>query len=115
MLYNDVWKSGEPMAQDVIASLGYLALGSRFKRLGERLQADVQAILDELGASVPSSQHPLLVALDMLGPLSIGELAESLGIAQPGVTRTVAHLDRLGLVEVGPSPEDQRRRIVSLS
>ncbi|RUW27870.1 MarR family transcriptional regulator [Mesorhizobium sp. M4B.F.Ca.ET.215.01.1.1] len=100
---------------DIIRSLGFLCLGSRFKRIGEQLQADTQRVLDELEVRVQSSQYPLLAALDRLGPLPVGELAQSLGIAQPGVTRSVALLAELGLVEVSPSNDDQRRRIVSLS
>ncbi|MDX8432312.1 MarR family transcriptional regulator [Mesorhizobium abyssinicae] len=100
---------------DIIRSLGFLCLGSRFKRIGEQLQADTQHVLDELEVRVQSSQYPLLAALDKLGPLPVGELAQSLGIAQPGVTRSVALLAELGLVEVSPSNDDQRRRIVSLS
>lgn len=101
--------------EDVIRSLGYLCLGSRLKRLGEQLQADTQRVLDRLDVRVQSSQYPLLAALDRLGPLPVGELAQSLGVAQPGVTRSVSLLAELDLVEVAQSSADQRRRIVSLS
>ncbi|CAN7244238.1 MarR family transcriptional regulator [Mesorhizobium amorphae] len=101
--------------EDVIRSLGFLCLGSRLKRIGEQLQADTQRVLDRLDVQVQSSQYPLLAALDRLGPLPVGELAQSLGIAQPGVTRSVSLLAELGLVEVGQSNNDLRRRIVSLT
>ncbi|MBZ9817801.1 MarR family winged helix-turn-helix transcriptional regulator [Mesorhizobium sp. CA7] len=101
--------------EDVLRSLGFLCLGSRMKRIGEQLQADTQRVLDRLDTRIQSSQYPLLAALDRLGPVPVGELARSLGIAQPGVTRSVALLAELGLVEVNPSQDDQRRRIVSLS
>ena len=101
--------------EDVIRSLGFLCLGSRLKRIGEQLQADTQRLLDCLDVPVQSSQYPLLAALDRLGSLPVGELAQCLGIAQPGITRSVALLAELGLLEVSPSDEDQRRRIVSLS
>jgi DNA-binding MarR family transcriptional regulator len=101
--------------EDVIRSLGFLCLGSRLKRLGEQMQADTQRVLDRLDVRIQASQYPLLAALDRLGPLPVGELAQSLGIAQPGVTRSVSLLTELGLVEVSPSNDDQRRRIVSLS
>ncbi|RWD28427.1 MarR family transcriptional regulator [Mesorhizobium sp.] len=101
--------------EDVIRSLGFLCLGSRFRRIGEQLQADTQRVLDRLDVPVQSSQYPLLAALDRLGPLPVGELAQALGIAQPGVTRSVAILAELGLVEVSPSNNDQRRRIVALT
>ncbi|MBM2710287.1 MarR family transcriptional regulator [Mesorhizobium caraganae] len=101
--------------EDIIRSLGYLTLGSRLKRIGEQLQADTQRMLDGLEVPVQSSQYPLLAALDRLGPLPVGELAQSLGITQPGVTRSVALLTELGLVEVVQSDGDQRRRMVSLT
>ncbi|AZO20762.1 MarR family transcriptional regulator [Mesorhizobium sp. M1E.F.Ca.ET.045.02.1.1] len=101
--------------EDILRSLGFLCLGSRLKRVGEQLQADTQRVLDRLDVRIQSSQYPLLAALDRLGPLPVGELAQSLGIAQPGVTRSVSLLTELGLVEVAQSNDDQRRRIVSLS
>ncbi|ESY00596.1 MULTISPECIES: MarR family transcriptional regulator [unclassified Mesorhizobium] len=101
--------------EDIIRSLGYLTLGSRLKRIGEQLQADTQRMLDGLEVPVQSSQYPLLAALDRLGPLPVGELAQSLGITQPGVTRSVALLAELGLVEAAPSNDDQRRRMISLT
>ena len=101
--------------EDVVRSLGFLCLGSRLKRLGEQLQADTQRLLDGLDVRIQSSQYPLLAAIDRLGPLPVGELAQSLGIAQPGVTRSVSLLAELGLVEVSASDDDLRRRIVSLT
>ena len=41
---------------------------------------------------------PTLHALAAEGDMTIGELAESLGVAQPGVTRNAAQLESLGLV-----------------
>lgn len=101
--------------EDVLRSLGHLCLGSRLKRLGEQLQADTQRLLDGLETRVLSSQYPLLAALDRLGPLPVGELAQSLGVTQPGVSRSVGLLGDLGLVEVTQSEGDQRRRLVSLT
>ncbi|MER8832737.1 MarR family transcriptional regulator [Mesorhizobium sp. M0909] len=101
--------------EDVVRSLGFLCLGSRMKRIGEQLQAEAQRLLDRLDVPVQASQYPLLAALDRLGPLPVGELAQSLGIAQPGITRSVSLLAELGLLEVSQSTDDQRRRIVALT
>jgi DNA-binding MarR family transcriptional regulator len=103
------------MVEDIVRSFGYLTLGTRMKRIGERLQADAQKITDGAGAEVQSSQYPFLAAIDHLGPLGIGDLAESVGITQPGATRAVNQLVRLGLLETRTSSGDQRRRIVSLT
>lgn len=96
-------------------SLGLLCLGSRFRRIGERLQADTQQIMEELGVSIQSAQYPFLAAIDRAGPLTIGELAQAVGITQPGATRTISQLLELGYVDMQASPEDQRRRLVSLT
>jgi DNA-binding MarR family transcriptional regulator len=103
------------MVEDIVRSFGYLTLGSRLKRIGEKLQADTQKIIDAHGEPIQASQYPFLAAIDRLGPLTIGELAEAVGITQPGVTRAVAQLVQVGLLESEPAPNDQRRRIVSLT
>ncbi|KAA0700525.1 MarR family transcriptional regulator [Neorhizobium sp. P12A] len=103
------------MAEDVVRNFGFLCLGSRFRRIGERLQADTQAIIEEFGVTIQAGQYPFLGAIDRAGPLTIGELAESVGITQPGATRTLGQLTDAGLVEVRASEEDQRRKLVSLT
>ncbi len=103
------------MVEDVVRTLGYLMLGTRMKRIGERLQASTQKVIDGFAVPVQAGQWPFLAALDTLGAVSVGELAEAIGITQPGATRTVAQLVRQDLVKVEQAADDQRRRIVSLS
>jgi len=103
------------MAADVVRSLGYLALGTRLKRIGERLQSQAQDVLAEEGVAYSVSLFPLMAALDRLGPLSVGELAEALGTSQPGVTRMIAKLKSDGLVACGPAAGDARMRPIMLS
>ncbi|MBN9233300.1 MULTISPECIES: MarR family winged helix-turn-helix transcriptional regulator [Phyllobacteriaceae] len=103
------------MVEDVVRDLGYLTLGSRFRRIGEQLQSEVQRILDRAGAAIPSSQFPALAAIDRLGPLTIGDLAEALGMTQPGATRIATQLAEAGLIDIRQGKDDQRRKIASLS
>jgi DNA-binding MarR family transcriptional regulator len=102
-------------SDDALQALGLTALGSRFKRLGERLQAEAQPILAQVGPGVASGQHPMLHTIDRFGPLTIGDLAALLGVTQPGVTRALGQLGAAGLVEVVTSPDDGRRKLVSLT
>lgn len=101
--------------EDVVRALGYLCLGSRFKRLGEQLQAGTQAILAQLGGALAAGQHPMLAALDRMGPLTVGEMALAMGLSQPGVTRSLVQLADLGVIEMRASPEDGRIRIATLT
>ena len=103
------------MVEDVVRTFGFLTLGSRMKRIGERLQADTQRIIGDIGVAVQASQFPFLASVDRLGPLTIGELADAVGITQPGTTRVVSRLVALGLLNVCQSPADQRRKIITLT
>jgi len=79
--------------EDVVRSLGLLTLGTRLKRIGERLQAQTQAVIEAEGvADIPASHLPVLAALQRLGPLTVGDIALALGVRQPGVTRQLGEL-----------------------
>lgn len=103
------------MVEDIVRTFGFLTLGTRLKRIGERLQADTQRIMDDMDVPIQASQYPFLAALDRLGPLTVGELAEAVGITQPGATRVVSQLIALGFVKARQAPEDQRRKMIALT
>ena len=103
------------MTEDVVKELGYLTLGTRLKRLGERLQAQTQVLLRNAGISLPTSHFPVLAALERLGPLSVGELTEAMGVSQPGVTRLVDKLETEGLVQSKQRAADRRVRTIALT
>jgi len=95
--------------------LGYLTLGSRLKRIGERLQAQAQVLIEEADVSLSASHFPVLAALDRLGPLSVGDLAQAVGVSQPGVTRALDKLESEGLVKSQRSTDDRRVRPIGLT
>jgi len=99
---------------DVLSELGPVFLGSRLKRLGERMQAGAARIIEGSGLPMQPGQMPLLVALDRQ-PMSIGQLVQAVGISQPGVTRSIGQLIELGLVQSEPGAGDQRQKTVSLT
>jgi DNA-binding MarR family transcriptional regulator/N-acetylglutamate synthase-like GNAT family acetyltransferase len=103
------------MVSDVIRERPYLFLGSRLKRIGESMQADVLKVVEQAGLPVQPAQYPVLAALDRHGPLGVGDLVAATGVSQPGVTRTVAKLIEMGLVEAAAASSDRRRRTVRLS
>lgn len=69
----------------------------------------------------PAIQAPLsprhAAALEELrdGPLTVGELAERLGLTLPTVSGVLADLDRAGYVERKPDPGDRRRTIAQIA
>lgn len=103
------------MVDDIVRELGLMTLGSRMKRIGERLQSDATRLAAARGATVQAGLYALLGALESEGDLTIGELATAVGITQPGVTRSIGELARQGFVKMRPGREDQRQRIISLT
>lgn len=101
------------MASDILRDLGPIFLGSRLKRLAERMQAGAARIIADAGLSLQPAQMPLICALDR-GPMTVGELVDTVGSSQPGVTRAVGQLVSMGLVE-SVRGEDQRQRTLSLT
>jgi DNA-binding MarR family transcriptional regulator len=100
---------------DVVKELGFLALGTRFKRIGESLQAQAQALLATNGINMPAAHFPLLAALNRLGPLRVNELSQAVGVSQPVVSRSLLGLEANGLVESTSVAEDRRVRCIRLS
>lgn len=98
---------------DILADAGHVFLGSRLKRLGERMQAGAAVVLANAGLPVQPTHMPLLAALH-IKPMTVGQLAEAIGASQPGITRGIGQLAQLGLVET-VAADDQRRRALALT
>ncbi len=103
------------MARDVLAEMGYLALGSRLKRLAERVQTDATKAFADRGIPVQATHFPLLAALTTYGPLSVTEAVEAVGISQPAVTRIHNSLQNLGLTCTVPVKGDNRQKQIRLT
>lgn len=98
---------------DILRDRGATFLGSRMKRLGERLQAGAVKIAADAGVPLQPPHMTLLAALDGQA-LTVGQLAQAIGISQPGVTRSIGQVAELGLVH-SEQGEDGRQRTVSLT
>src|ERR1700754_2943582 len=103
------------MPHDIMVDLGELFLGSRLKRLAERLQADAARVAQAAGLSIQPAQFPLLAAIDRYGPLTIGEAVEALGVSQPAVTRTAGSLIDIGLLVASRDDADMRQKTLALT
>lgn len=103
------------MVDDVVRQLGHLALGTRLKRIAERLQSQTQRIVDAHELPIQAAQFPFLVAIDRLGPITVGELADAVGVTQPATTRALAQLSDDGFVEIAQASGDQRRKSITLT
>ncbi|UDY34188.1 MarR family winged helix-turn-helix transcriptional regulator [Dermatobacter hominis] len=76
------------------------------------------ATMDDVRAAVPAPvrESDGYVFQHLLpGPLTVGELAERLGITQQGASKAVLDMDRRGLVVRSSDPTDRRIRRVGLT
>lgn len=73
------------------------------------------ALLREAGVSLDRALFPLLVRLGAHGALGVAELADQVGRDHTTVSRQLAKLESLGLVERCESQADRRRRAARLT
>jgi DNA-binding MarR family transcriptional regulator len=89
-------------------------LGTQLRLLTARLDGDVQALYDELGAAFRPRFFPIVQHLLRSGAAPVSTLARATGVSQPAATQTIGEMARLGLVELSPG-QDARERLVALS
>jgi len=68
------------------------------------------AILEAAGVTLDRALFPLLSRIGVKAPISVVELADNCGKDHSTVSRQVAKLESLGLVERGAAEHDQRVR-----
>ena len=69
-----------------------------------------EAMLRMAGVELDRALFPLLMRLGMLGPLGVAELAEQVGRDHTTVSRQLAKMESLDLIERCEDGEDKRRR-----
>ena len=73
------------------------------------------ALLREARVRLDRALFPLLMRLGMQGPLGVADLADQVGRDHTTVSRQLAKLESLSLVERPESPGDRRRRAARLT
>lgn len=102
-------------SRDILRDAGYLGMGSRLKRLSDRLLVDASAAHGEEGQGLQPGQFPLMAALDRFGSMTVNEAAQAIGVSQPAVTRVVSELVKADFVSSKPGVEDKRQRRLALT
>ncbi|MDY7233329.1 MarR family winged helix-turn-helix transcriptional regulator [Hyalangium rubrum] len=94
---------------------GAAAVGARLRRLSERIDREATELYAELGVKFEQRWFGTMNLLDLYGPLTVGELAQALGITHVSVSQTRDSLQRSGLTTSDVDPSDGRRRTVRLT
>jgi DNA-binding MarR family transcriptional regulator len=99
-----------PKTSDISLSDTAAQLSTAIVRTARVLRQDAAAEAG-LGAGTTAA----LASIKRDGPLTPSELAEIERVKRPSMTRTLACLDRQGLIERTPDPTDGRSSLVSIS
>jgi len=94
---------------DQMNSYGSLSLGSRLRRLSDRLIQDVVEIYEAQGIDLHPTYFPLFNLLHQQGAVSVTEAAQQLGVSHPAISKIARKMIADELIVRSPDPTDERR------
>lgn len=100
---------------DQMKSFGSLSLGSRLRRLSDRLIADVVEIYQAQGITLNPTFFPLFNLLYRQGAMSVTEAAEHLGVSHPAISKIARKMLAEDWLSKTSDPADERRQLLALS
>ena len=103
------------MQKDFLDELAELALGSRLKRLSEKMLADAAKIYQDFELDVQPKWFTLLALLQHKKQVSVVEEAECLGLSQPAISQFCKQLSDKELVSFVRCSKDSRRKVLRLT
>ena len=101
--------------EDYFDELGEIALGSRLKRLSDKVMSDASRVYKFTGNDMQPKWFTLVSLLYDKKRVSVVEAADFLGLSQPCISQFSREMEKAGLIEFHSDPDDLRRRIMSLS
>ena len=99
----------------VLQTAGELMIGSRLKRLGERLFSEIGRVYKDLNIPFEPAWFPIFFLLDRQKVLPVTALARAIGVSDSAASQFVRKLQELDLVESLSGDKDKRVRLVALS
>lgn len=103
------------MGQDFIASLGFLAIGSRMRRLTDMMWRDVREIYEEYDIEFEPRWFPVFCLLSQNDAVTISEIARELGYTHPAVVQIANAMEKKQLVRSTQQDGDKRTRALTLT
>ncbi|MBN1005683.1 GNAT family N-acetyltransferase [Amphritea pacifica] len=100
---------------DYMKSFGSLSLGSRLKRLSDRLVQDVIRLYQSQGIELNPTFFPLFNMLHQQGAMTVTDAAERLGVTHPAISKIARKMQQEEWLSKTADPEDERRQLLALS
>lgn len=98
-----------------MTTFGSLSLGSRLKRLSDRLIQDVVEIYQSQQIELNPTFFPLFNLLAQQGAQTVTQAAELLGVSHPAISKIARAMLKEGWISKTPDPQDERRQLLTLT
>ena len=102
------------MLNDFFEAAGKAAIGSRLRRLNDKVTEDAREIYNLFDIDMEPRWFPVFYTLSA-GDFTITEIAQRIGHSHPSVSKLVAEMVKYGLVKESKDKNDGRKNILSLS
>lgn len=99
----------------IIKNLGYIAVGTRFRILTDRLMQDADKIYKSLDLEFEPRWFTVFYLINQKSPVTITELTEQLGYSQPAVTQIVNSLIKKKLISSVKGKNDSRKKNITIT
>lgn len=103
------------MECDFARELRYLGVTARLKRLSDAFSASIKELYQANGVDLEPSWHLVLLFLKRHSTATMTEIASSLDISQPAMTKMISRMLRKGYLEVVRDETDSRKKNICLS
>ena len=103
------------MDHDGFEDFGVLALGSRLRRLSDRLMQQGTEVYRASGVAFEPKWFPLFNVLLQHSPATVTQAAEMLGLTHAAVSQFAKDLSKRGLVRLGKDARDERKTTMIVS
>lgn len=100
---------------DYMKSFGSLSLGSRLKRLSDRLVHDVIRLYQSQGIELNPTFFPLFNMLHQQGAMTVTDAAERLGVTHPAISKIARKMQQEEWLSKTADPADERRQLLALT
>ena len=103
------------MEEDFVASLGYISLDVRLKRISDTMVHAGRQMYKRLGVDIEPHWFLVLILLEKKLSLSITEIADEVHFSHPSIITMVNKMKKAGYVQSHVDPVDSRRQLVQLT
>jgi len=103
------------MSDNYYEKLGQLILGSRLRKLSERLMLEMGNIYKSRNIEFEPGWFHIMFLLSENEKMSITQISEMLQVSHPSVIQVVGVLEKRDIIKISIDSNDKRKRMVELS